>query len=69
KEALEYLTELGEKNSLRYSIQLLAPANEFAKENKSEKIKKEHVMYVEKLFVDINKSVKYLKELETKFIE
>ncbi|MEM5777847.1 MAG: RuvB-like domain-containing protein [Candidatus Aenigmatarchaeota archaeon] len=69
KEALEYLTDLGANNSLRYSIQLIAPANEYAKENKSEKIKKEHIIYVEKLFVDISKSVEYLKEFEKKFLE
>ncbi|MEM5799206.1 MAG: RuvB-like domain-containing protein [Candidatus Aenigmatarchaeota archaeon] len=69
KEALEYLTDLGVNNSLRYAIQLIAPANEYAKENKSEKIKKEHITYVEKLFADINKSVEYLKDFEKKFLE
>jgi len=69
KEALDYLTELGEKNSLRYAIQLIAPAFEYAKENKSGKILKEHIMYVENLFADINKSVKYVKEFEEKFLE
>jgi TBP-interacting protein len=69
KEALDYLTELGDKNSLRYAIQLIAPAFEYAKENKSGKIMKEHIMYVENLFADINKSVKYVKEFEEKFLE
>lgn len=69
KDALDHLTELGEKNSLRYAIQLIAPANEYAKENKSVKINKDHVMYVEKLFADVSKSVEYLKEFEKKFLE
>jgi len=69
KEALDYLTELGVKNSLRYAIQLIAPANEYAKESKSERIKEEHVKHVENLFADINKSVDYLKEFEKKFLE
>jgi TBP-interacting protein len=69
KEALDYLTELGDKNSLRYAIQLIAPAFEYAKEKKSGKILKEHIMYVENLFADINKSVKYVKEFEEKFLE
>jgi TBP-interacting protein len=68
KEALEYLTEAGVKASLRYAIQLLAPAFEVAKEKKSEKIEKEHVEYVEKLFVDVKKSVEYLKEYEKQFL-
>ncbi|MEM5797636.1 MAG: RuvB-like domain-containing protein [Candidatus Aenigmatarchaeota archaeon] len=67
-EALEYLTEVGARTSLRYSIQLLAPAFEFAKENNSEKIEKEHIVYVEKLFVDVKKSVEYLKEYESQFL-
>jgi TBP-interacting protein len=68
KEALEYLTEAGVRASLRYAIQLLAPAFEVAKEKKSEKIEKEHVTYVEKLFVDVKKSVEYLKEYEKQFL-
>jgi len=68
EEALEYLTEIGGKTSLRYSIQLLAPAFEVAKEKKSEKIEKEHIVYVEKLFIDVKKSVEYLKEFEKQFL-
>lgn len=68
EEALEYLTEIGSKTSLRYTIQLLAPAFEVAKEKKSEKIEKEHIVYVEKLFADVKKSVEYLKEYEKQFL-
>jgi TBP-interacting protein len=68
EDALEYLTEIGSKTSLRYAIQLLAPAFEVAKEKKSEVIEKEHVTYVEKLFVDVKKSVEYLKEYEKQFL-
>jgi TBP-interacting protein len=67
-EALEYLTEIGAKSSLRYAIQLIAPAYEVAKEKKSEKIEKEHVACVEKLFADVKKSVEYLKEYEKQFL-
>jgi len=69
EEALEHLTQLGVKNSLRYAIQLLAPASLVAKEEKSEKITKQHVERVEKLFADVKKSVKYLKEYEKQFLE
>ncbi len=68
-DALEYLTELGVKNSLRYALQLLAPAYIVAKEENSKKIKKEHVERVEKLFVDVKKSVEYVKSLEKQFLE
>jgi len=68
EDALEYLTEIGSKTSLRYAIQLLAPAYEVAKEKKSEKIEKSHVAYVEKLFSDVKKSAQYLKEFEEQFL-
>jgi len=68
KDALEYLTSLGTKTSLRYSIQLIAPAFEIAKSDKSERIDKKHVQTVEKLFADVKRSVKYLKEFEEKFL-
>ena len=68
EDALEYLTKIGEKSSLRYAIQLIAPAFELAKEKKSGKIKKEHIEEVEKLFVDVKRSVEYLKEFEKKFL-
>ena len=67
-EALDYLTQLGVKASLRYAIQLLAPAFEVAKEENSEKIKKKHIVKAEKLFADVKRSVKYLKEFEKQFL-
>lgn len=68
EEALDYLTEIGSKSSLRYAIQLIAPAFEVAKEKKSERIEKEHVAYVERLFADVKRSVEYLKEYEKQFL-
>jgi len=68
EKALEYLTEIGSKTSLRYAIQLIAPGFEVSKEKKSEKIEKEHIITVEKLFVDVKKSVDYLKEYEKQFL-
>ena len=69
KEALDYLTEIGLKASLRYAIQLIAPSNIIAKENGREKISKEDVEIAEKLFVDVKRSSKYLKQFEKKFLE
>ncbi len=68
EEAVEYLTELGEKASLRYAVQLIAPANEVAKESGSKKITKEHIQKVEKLFVDVKRSVDYLKAYEKQLL-
>jgi len=68
EKALEYLTDIGSKTSLRYAIQLIAPAFEISKEKKLEKIEKDHISTVEKLFVDVKKSVDYLKEYEKQFL-
>ena len=69
KEALEYLVQLGIKHSLRYAIQLLAPANIICKEEKRNEISKENIEKVEKLFADIKRSVNYLKKYEEQFLE
>jgi len=68
KEALDYLTEIGTRTSLRYAIQLIAPAYEVAKEENSEVIKKKHVERVEKLFADVKRSVEYLRKFEERFL-
>jgi TBP-interacting protein len=67
-EALEKLTELGVKNSLRYAIQLLAPAHEFAKLRNSGKVELEDVERAASLFVDVNQSSIYLKKWEEKML-
>jgi len=67
-EALEKLTELGEKNSLRYATQLLAPAYELAKLRNSNKVELEDVERAASLFVDVNQSSEYLKKWEEKML-
>jgi len=69
KEALEYLTELGNKTSLRYVVQLLAPASIIAREENSKSIEKKHIQLAERLFADVKRSVEYLKQHEKKFLE
>jgi len=64
-DALSYLVKIGEKASLRYAIQLLAPAWEIA--GKKE-IKKEHVERVYGLFADVKRSVDYLRKMEEEMI-
>ena len=64
EDALEYLTNIGIESSLRYAVQLMAPAANIAKNNKRRKISKEDVEEARKLFHDVKKSVEYLKEYE-----
>ncbi len=68
QDAIEKLTEIGYSNSLRYAIQLLAPANELAKTRNSGKIEVEDVERAEMLFVDVSKSSAYLKEWEERML-
>ena len=68
KDALELLTELGAKSSLRYAVQLLPPAVELAKEQGFKKIKKKHIEKLRQLFSDINRSVGYLREYEERML-
>ena len=67
-DALRKLTELGVKFSLRYAVQLLAPANEFAKLRNSDKIDVEDVERAAELFVDVSTSSSYLKKWEEKML-
>ena len=67
-EGLEYLTEIGEKTSLRYSVQLLSPASEVAKLSKKEKVGKEEIKRVKGLFADVKRSARYVRKHEREFL-
>lgn len=67
-EALEKLTDIGEKTSLRYAVQLLAPAHEFAKLRNSGKVSVEDVERAASIFADISQSSAYLKKWEEKML-
>jgi TBP-interacting protein len=69
KDALEYLADIGEESSLRYAVQLLAPAANYAEAEGSKKITKEHVERVRQLFADVKRSVAYLQEYEEKMLK
>ncbi|MEM2300412.1 MAG: RuvB-like domain-containing protein [Candidatus Hadarchaeales archaeon] len=69
QEALEYLAQIGEANSLRYAIQLLAPASEVAIAEGAKIVEKKHVEHVRELFVDVSRSVQYLREHEERMLK
>ncbi|MEM5875538.1 MAG: RuvB-like domain-containing protein [Candidatus Aenigmatarchaeota archaeon] len=69
EEALEYLTEIGVRASLRHAIQLLAPAYEVAKEDKRNVVERKDIEFVEKRFVDVKRSVEYMKSIENQFLK
>ena len=67
--ALEILTELGVKQSLRYAVQLLTPSYIISKERNHEKIKAEDVLEASKLFISMKESSQYLKTHEESFLK
>jgi len=68
KEALERLTEVGSKSSLRYSVQLLSLAAQNARAMGHEKVSVEDVERVDKLFMDIGEAAEHLKKYEEKLM-
>jgi RuvB-like protein 1 (pontin 52) len=67
-DAVDYLSEVGVKSSLRYALQLLSPASILAKINAHEKLSREDIEEVDGLFFDGKSSAKYLLENSTQYI-
>lgn len=67
-EAMDRLTDIGEKTSLRYAVQLLAPAFEFARMRNSGKVELEDVERAASIFADVSQSSAYLKKWEEKML-
>ncbi len=68
-EALEELVKIGVETSLRYAVQLMEPARIIAMNNGRSKVTVEDVKKARSLFIDVNSSVKYLREYEEKFLK
>ena len=61
EDAIEYIAELGEKTSLRYAVQLLAPASVLTG---GEKVERGHIEKAKGYFSDIKRSTEYVRKLE-----
>jgi len=61
-DALEVLTDIAEKRSLRYAIQLMEPARIIAEKEGRTKVTAEDVKRVVGYFVDVRESVEYIKK-------
>jgi len=69
KEALERLTQVGAKSSLRYAVQLLSLAAQNARALGHEKVTVEDVQRVDSLFMDIGEAAEHLKKYEEKLMK
>ncbi|RLG97268.1 TATA box-binding protein, partial [Candidatus Bathyarchaeota archaeon] len=67
-DALEKLTEIGVKSSLRYAVQLLSLAAQNAKVAKRETVTIEDVERVGNLFMDVNEAAEHLRKYEEKLM-
>ncbi|MCD6300660.1 MAG: RuvB-like helicase [Staphylothermus sp.] len=68
-DALEELVKIGVETSLRYAVQLMEPARIIAINNGRSKVTVEDVRKARSLFIDVNSSVRYLREYEEKFLK
>ncbi len=66
--ALQKLTEIGAKSSLRYCVQLLSLAAQNARTAKHEKVTVNDVERVDKLFMDIGEAAEHLRKYEEKLM-
>lgn len=64
EEALVLMGEIGERTSLRYTVQMLTPARILGETLGRTKVKKEDIMEVDKLFFDGKASARFLVQSE-----
>jgi TBP-interacting protein len=67
-DALEKLTEIGAKSSLRYAVQLLSLSAQNAKLTKRESVTLEDVERVDSLFMDTSEATEHLRKYEEKLM-
>jgi len=68
EDAQELLTKIGTETSLRYAMQLITKAALVSNKRKATKVSVEDIKRVYMLFVDVQRSVEFLKEYENQFM-
>uniref|UniRef100_A0A7C2VGL5 DNA helicase n=1 Tax=Ignisphaera aggregans TaxID=334771 RepID=A0A7C2VGL5_9CREN len=68
-DALEFLVKLAQQRSLRYAVQLMAPARIVAEKEGRSEIRAEDIEKVTKLFIDVSQSVELAKIWESKLLK
>lgn len=67
-DALEVLTKIATKTSLRYAIQLITTGALVAAKRKAAEVSVEDIETVYSLFVDVQRSTEFLKEYNDSFM-
>jgi RuvB-like protein 2 len=65
---MKLLTKIGKESSLRYGIHLITAANLVAIKRKSPEVEVPDIRRVYSLFVDVKRSVQFLKDFEKEFL-
>jgi len=68
EEALEELTRIGARTSLRYAVQLLSLAAQNARVAKRDRVEVEDVRRVSGLFMDVGEAAEYLRKHEERMM-
>jgi len=68
EDALELITKIGTETSLRYVMQLITSAALVCSKRMGKKVSVEDIKRVYSLFVDVKRSVDFLKEYESEFM-
>merc|ERR1712157_656035 len=68
EDAKRFLTEIGVKTSLRYSLHLIQPSFCMAKKRKSHSIEVVDIKRVYSLFVDVDRSTQFLNDYQNQFV-
>ena len=68
EDAMKLLTRIGRESSLRYAIHLITTSNLVAQKRKSPEVDVADIRKVYSLFVDIKRSVQFLKDFEKEFM-
>jgi len=67
-DAMKLLTKIGKESSLRYGIHLITASNLVSIKRKSHEVDSQDIRKVYSLFVDIKRSVQFLKDFEKEFM-
>lgn len=65
---MKLLTKIGKESSLRYAIHLITTSSLVSIKRKSHEVDVQDIRKVYSLFVDIKRSVQFLKEFEKEFM-
>merc|ERR1712113_57833 len=68
EDAKRFLTEIGVKTSLRYSLHLIQPSHCIARKRKANSIEVRDIKRVSSLFVDVDRSTQFLNDYQNQFV-